>query len=38
VTTTITGFKFDTVKGAGQLLDLVQGLAKQQFVREDFGG
>ena len=29
---TITGYKFETVDGAGKLLDLVQDLAKQQLI------
>ena len=30
--TTISGFKFDTVEGAGQMLDLVQNLTKQKLI------
>ena len=30
--TTITGYKFDTVEGAGQMLDLVQDLTKQKLI------
>lgn len=30
--TTITGYKFDTVEGAGKMLDVVQGLTKQKLI------
>ena len=32
---TITGYTFDSVDGAGQMLDLVQKLAKQQLITLD---